>query len=382
MEALLYSEVNIFSIIILLIIALETRILGYDKEFKNKLFIASVWCVAISNMLDFFWNLGKINILPVPAWTMWLINFLYFLAFGCSAFFWCLYAEATHGNYIYRNKLKLVLCSIPLMVLAIILICSFKTGWIFYFDDDNVYHRGPLFYMQYFLSYGYIVVTSIRTLVTALSESNYAYRRNFLTIAAFAVPPIISGLIQAEFRYIPVLTIGIVVSFLLVYIGSLQALISIDPLTGINNRRKMLVDLTARTKSIEKNEKLYFIFIDIDSFKYINDSYGHDEGDRILKIVSSAINEICKNVNGFCARYGGDEFAMALILKKDEDIEVAKNNIRKAVKSKGIKENVPYPIEISIGCSEFGHKADSIQELIHRADNDMYKHKNSRRIEK
>lgn len=131
MEALLYSEIKIFSIIILLIIALEAMILGYDKEFKNKLFIASVWCVAISNMLDFFWNLGKINILPVPAWTMWLINFLYFLAFGCSAFFWCLYAEATHGNYIYRNKLKLVLCSIPLMVLAIILICSFKTGWIF-----------------------------------------------------------------------------------------------------------------------------------------------------------------------------------------------------------------------------------------------------------
>ena len=54
MEALLYSEVNIFSIIILLIIALETMILGYDKEFKNTLFIASVWCAAISNMLDFF----------------------------------------------------------------------------------------------------------------------------------------------------------------------------------------------------------------------------------------------------------------------------------------------------------------------------------------
>ena len=59
MEALLYSEVNIFSIIILLIIALETMILGHDKEFKNTLFIASVWCAAISNMLDFFGIWGK-----------------------------------------------------------------------------------------------------------------------------------------------------------------------------------------------------------------------------------------------------------------------------------------------------------------------------------
>lgn len=382
MEDLLYSEINIFSIIILLIIAFEAMLPGCDKNSKNKLFIASVWCAIISNALDFIWNLGKSNILSIPVWMMWLINFLYFLAFGCLAFFWCLYAEATHGNNIYKDKLRTVLCSIPLMVLAVILVCSFKTGWIFYFDEDNVYHRGQLFYMQYFLSYGYIIVTSIRTLVTALSESNYAYRRNFLTISAFAVSPIISGLIQVEFRYIPVLTIGIVVSFLLVYISSLQALISIDPLTGINNRRKMLVDLTAKTKSIEKNEKLYFIFIDIDSFKYINDSYGHNEGDRILKIVSSAINEICKNVNGFCARYGGDEFAMALVLKKDEDIETAENNIREAVKNKGIEENVPYPIEISIGCSEFGHKADNIQELIHRADNDMYKQKYNRRTEK
>lgn len=380
MEDLLYLEINIFCSIILITIALEATLSGYDKRFKNTLFVASVWSAAASNILDFLWGLGKSSFLSVPVWTMWLINFLYFFSFGCSAFFWYLYAEATHGNYIYRDKLKLVICSIPLMVLMAILICSIKTGWIFYFDDDNVYHRGSLFYLQYLLSYGYIVITSIRTLMTALSESNYAYRVNFLTISAFAVPPIICGLLQLEFLYIPVLPVGVVFSFLLVYINSLQILVSLDPLTGINNRRQILIDLKAKIKSLAKNEKLYFIFLDIDSFKYINDTYGHNEGDRILKIVSSAIKGICKKVNGLCSRYGGDEFAMVLILKNDENISLIKNKICEAVKNRCMEEDVPCSIEISIGCSKFRQKTDSIQELIYRADDDMYKQKNDRGI--
>ena len=103
MEALLYSEVNIFSIIILLIIALETMILGYDKEFKNTLFIASVWCAAISNMLDFFWNLGKINILPVPVWTMWLINFF---------IFWLLDVQRFSGAFMPNQRMEIIFTEI------------------------------------------------------------------------------------------------------------------------------------------------------------------------------------------------------------------------------------------------------------------------------
>ena len=57
------------------------------------------------------------------------------------------------------------------------------------------------------------------------------------------------------------------------------------------------------------NEKLYFLFIDVDSFKQINDTYGHNEGDRALKIIAEVLSSLSEKTGGFCARYAGDEFA-------------------------------------------------------------------------
>ena len=87
---------------------------------------------------------------------------------------------------------------------------------------------------------------------------------------------------------IPVLSVGIVISYLLAYINLLERLISLDPLTGISNRREFLQRLEDDIKSLKANEDLYFLFIDIDSFKNINDTEGHNEGDRVLKEIAAA----------------------------------------------------------------------------------------------
>ena len=82
------------------------------------------------------------------------------------------------------------------------------------------------------------------------------------------------------------------------------------------------------------NEKLYFLFIDVDSFKQINDTYGHNEGDRALKIIAEVLSSLPEKTGGFCARYGGDEFAVVQVLSGKEDIRKLIGEIKKNVTEK------------------------------------------------
>ena len=97
-------------------------------------------------------------------------------------------------------------------------------------------------------------------------KKNYANRQYFLAMTAFIVPPIICGIIQIFIQNIPILSAGIRVSFLIEYLNSTETLISIDPLTGISNRRDFLNHLTDEIKSLKSRDKLYLAFLDIDRF--------------------------------------------------------------------------------------------------------------------
>ena len=86
MAALLYSEINILCVVLMLVIAVRASLLGLDKSVKFKVFITSVLLAAAANALDFLWNIGITGTWNIPPFLMWLIDFWYFISFGCSAF--------------------------------------------------------------------------------------------------------------------------------------------------------------------------------------------------------------------------------------------------------------------------------------------------------
>lgn len=372
MATLLYAEVNIFCIVILCIVACNAASSGFERRLASHLFVVSIWFAAVSNAFELLWNLGNTAALAISAPGLTVINFLYFMTFGLSCFSWFLYAETSLGNRIFKNKPLFVLSALPLALLAFLLVRSVFDGCLFYFDENGVYHRGPLFYMQQILSYGYIVFTSAKTLIGAMQKKNYAFRSDFLLLASFAISPLIAAPIQAIYQNIPILPVGVTISFLLVYVNSLKTLIAIDPLTGIPNRRQLLLHLSSEVKTLEENERLYFIFIDIDSFKQINDTYGHNEGDRALMMTASVLKTICEKHGGFCARYGGDEFAIIQVVDQNTDIGSICDRISRELKKRNEKEHMAYPIEASIGYAEYTAAFDNIQELIYTADYAMY----------
>ena len=376
---LLYSELNILCCVIMLIIAINLSISGFDKSEENRIFSYSVYLAAFANICDFLWNLCLTGTVNLPVMAMYLIDFFYFISFGASALCWLIYTDMVQKNDILKNKKLFVLYFVPLAVLAVLLMANSLTGCLFYIDASGKYYRGTLFYAQQVLSYGYIVISAVKCFSKATSRKNYARRGYFLTLSTFVIPPIICGIIQIIVQDIPVLSVGIVISYLLAYINLLERLISLDPLTGISNRREFLQRLEDNIKSLKANEDLYFLFIDIDSFKNINDTEGHNEGDRVLKEIAAALKKYTKTINGSCGRYGGDEFALFVVTELNVGIESVCAGLEEHIEKHRIIRKGGKTVTVSMGCSKYLGDSDDIQGLIFRADENMYSTKKEKR---
>lgn len=375
MNVLLYSEIDIFNIVILLIVALNVNQLTNDQHSRKKLFIISIWSAVTANVFDIMRNLMMLAVLPSPVPVVLGVNFMYFMCFALAAYFWFLYGETLTKSDILANKPKLALSFVPMILLTIILIASVASGKRAYFGASILNRSGKLYYAQQILAYGYILFISMKLLVAANNKKNYAKKDEYLSNAIFAVSPAIGAALQLFVKNVPIASPGMTVSYLLVYIQLLKFFIAVDPLTGISNRREILKELEVKIANLKKGEKLYFLFMDIDSFKNVNDEYGHNEGDRELKMVAKVLSDLCRKTSGFCGRYGGDEFALIQVLGEDEDISVIKKNIQESVEKRSAEEGLANLVNVSIGCAEYMADAKNLQDLIAYADDSMYKRK-------
>lgn len=152
----------------------------------------------------------------------------------------------------------------------------------------------------------------------------------------------------------------------------LDASSRVDHLTGLSNRRDILDKIKIeRAKMIRNDIKCCFVLSDIDYFKRINDSYGHDFGDFVLREISRLIQESLRSQDYIC-RWGGEEFLLVL---PDTDISgsiVVAEKIRKVVSEYQFSCNsVNISVTMTFGISEYNHKND-VDESIKIADRLLY----------
>ena len=150
-----------------------------------------------------------------------------------------------------------------------------------------------------------------------------------------------------------------------------------DDLTNLPNRVLFYNNLKQKISEIKKhkNRFLGLCFIDLDDFKYINDSYGHSVGDEILKEFSKRLQEEVKNF-GWVARFGGDEFAVVLEdVRKPSDVAKILESIVKMMKKPFNIHRKKHPINVSIGISLYPNDTSNIENLIKYSDAAMHRAK-------
>ena len=165
-------------------------------------------------------------------------------------------------------------------------------------------------------------------------------------------------------------------------IQKLKELAIKDTLTGLYNRR-FLQEHTEYfiAKAKRDKTKMGVLLLDIDYFKMINDTYGHDAGDIVLKSFSNLIIS-CIRESDVAVRYGGEEFIVILTnVGNDADILKIANNINMMTSKLDIKIDNTTVLNktVSIGISIFPNDADNIDTLITKADEALYLAKNNGR---
>ena len=161
---------------------------------------------------------------------------------------------------------------------------------------------------------------------------------------------------------------------LLERIAQFERLAYIDPLTELANRRYAEIVLSARHEELKRyGWKFGILFVDIDRFKTVNDTYGHMQGDEVLKMVGRTL---VRSVRSFdvVGRWGGEEF-IAIIANVDRaEATIFAERMRTLVEHSRLPGDPPLAVTVSIG-GTVARDVDSVEELVRRADGLMYRSK-------
>ena len=148
-----------------------------------------------------------------------------------------------------------------------------------------------------------------------------------------------------------------------------------DALTGIANRRTFEASLDREiSRASRSGEQVTLVMVDVDKFKVLNDTHGHQVGDVVLKHVASSLARNCRDFD-IAARYGGEEFAVILPSCSSAESLVAAERLRKGVADEG----APVPVTASAGVATFPTHASDMTSLIKAADEALYESKRAGR---
>ena len=143
----------------------------------------------------------------------------------------------------------------------------------------------------------------------------------------------------------------------------------IDPLTGLENRR--IIEYLSRKLKKLNTRDMYVLFIDVDNFKQINDSYGHIVGDKVLKSLAEKVLSSVRTYDNVI-RYGGEEIVVILYrVSKQEVLQIA-DRIREKIRSMKFEDFPEISLSVSIGVAPY---TGDLVETIKLADMAMYEAK-------
>src|SRR5262249_17712868 len=168
-------------------------------------------------------------------------------------------------------------------------------------------------------------------------------------------------------------------------VAEARRLASTDTLTGLLNRRAFIERIEkARTGEGKQLFPMSLLLLDVDHFKKVNDTLGHDAGGAVLQGVARVISSIARK-SDFVARWGGEEFVVALAQTAEAGARVAAERVRRAIAEAkyALPNGSEHKATASVGLASAENADWQLEDLLGRADKAMYaaKHRGRNRVE-
>lgn len=377
-----YLSNGLFSLIILLIIYFNS-VMCKGKTRCDVIFrVSMIFGIALAVLDTASWLLSGQDI-PFSILLQHITNGGGDLCIAMISFLWLVYVHEKLISSLKHRKRRRLLFQIPVYISTILLITNPFHHFIFYINDNLEYVRGPLFAYLLGIPFGYISFASVLAIYQYRKEIYESRKKECLLMASFPILPLMGATIQALYfglsLYVPCLTLA----FVLIYLNQQNISLTLDSLTKVNNRGQLDFYLNKRFLSATKDETFYFILVDVDKFKEINDVYGHIAGDEALILLSTALKQAFKQKDAFLARYGGDEFAVIIDDISQEEIVDIIHNIESLLDNLMKSGNKPYNLTVSAGFALCNiSEMNSVNDLVAKADAEMFKIKNAKKREK
>ncbi len=270
---------------------------------------------------------------------------------------------------------------IPLAFVFVVQMFAFGTDWVFYFDEANHFHRGPLGLVSIIVTIAYLVEASLNIVLAKLFNHKVGVSLVILVLAYVIFAVVFESVFDIRSLGISAAVFSIVyfmfalqANHLDVVTQELKALSETDALSQLSNRyygEKMIDEALANKKAG------LFAIIDLDEFKSINDTYGHITGDEAIAKVAKILKENLQK-DDVIMRLGGDEFAVysAHAHKKEDAEETVQALFEIANKLRLDGADDKLIICASVGVAYYdGVSPSSFDALYREADKKLYEAK-------
>jgi len=362
--------INVYAMAVLLIIYIQ-YVKKQEKEFlQYKIYVIMLKMTIFLLVIDV---LSRLNGSPntIYVYINHISNFIIYALNLVIPSLWIVYV---HDQVLQEEKhTKRLIFSLVLLNVINIVVVIFSQffGWFYYIDAENIYHRSSLFLIPVAM----IAFLIVSAFIIVAKNKNKIERKNYASLIFFAIPPLAGVLLQAIFYGFSLMLNSLTISMLVVFVNMQNHNMYTDYLTGVNNRKKLDLYLRGKINSSIENRTFSAIMIDVNDFKMINDTFGHDAGDDALKICVKLLDS-CIEEGDFIARFGGDEFCVILNTFDESLLKETVYRIKNCFDKYNQSIIHPYKLEISIGYAVYDYESlMKIEDFQKKLDVLMYKNK-------
>lgn len=320
------------------------------------LIVSATLFLSVANIIEDF---SKDNCLPVLATiTSWIgyilrptLVFLFIILCGTKL-----------------SKKQTLLTAIPLLINLVIVSGAFIPGirnYVYHFvlSEDGTHLNflgGPLRYSSHIVALLYLSWI-IYLSITKLRAKHFYHAIGSLVCAVFIILAVVIETFINNGADVYLLNSTVAVTALEYYIFLYTEQTQVDGLTGLFNRETLFIDIERMGHSITA-----IIEFDMNGLKYLNDNFGHTEGDKGIKTIAEIIKEVAKQ-DMYLYRVGGDEFAILAVNSSEEDIKETIANFNEKLSKTSYY--------CSVGYAYRGNENKSFAEMNKEAEKKMYKAK-------